>query len=178
MGIKKEIELYHGTTCSHGDSIISSGEFYLSSKNKEWLGRGIYFFSSKRDAMWWAEKECKKPRNHNEKPVILSATLMFDEDRYLDLSADHHMELFNREMKEVLLTIGRGKTGSVSRFSSKEELMCYCANYYKRRHNLQLISYRFPWLKDNESGFSYVWTQEQFCATDNSIIKEIRQEGR
>ena len=54
---------YHGTTEDHARSILKEKQFITSTKDTEWLGRGVYFFKHARHAEFWAKAECRKSKN-------------------------------------------------------------------------------------------------------------------
>lgn len=178
MDTKKEIKVYHGTSYAHGTKILDEQEFLPSTKNNEWLGKGVYFFSDKRDAEWWARDRYKRDETLKNNPVVLSANLVYDEERFINLSDKAQMRRLVLEAKKMIRKIRLSGLGAPSNFETEEELMCLCCNLYKKKYKIDLIAYNFPRLKRNDAGFPFVWYQEQYCATSNSIIHNIKMEGR
>ncbi|MDV0446415.1 hypothetical protein MsAg5_02480 [Methanosarcinaceae archaeon Ag5] len=54
-------ELYHGTTKTNAEKILSGG-FMISSKGSLHLGQGVYFYDNEIYAMWWMLRDYMKKR--------------------------------------------------------------------------------------------------------------------
>lgn len=53
--------LFHGTTMSSLEKILSERNFTFENRNDHWIGNGVYFFvDDPSKAKWWAKQACKK----------------------------------------------------------------------------------------------------------------------
>lgn len=167
---------YHGTTDSSAEQIIAQQYFRPSNKDFEWLGFGVYFFAYKSHAKEWANREVQKDKNIGKLPVVLSATLIYEEDQLLDLDDPEQLRYVN----EVFCAV-TDKTSSVPnapktdlRGKALKKQWCLLCNTYRRiNRKIAITSYTFHQTRV-PNGFSY--TQKQLCVSDSRIISGIRKE--
>lgn len=67
---RASIPAYHGTSQEAAREILAS-RFRLSEGAGEWLGHGVYFFTSLDEAWLWAE------RKFRTKAAVIQATVVF-----------------------------------------------------------------------------------------------------
>jgi hypothetical protein len=145
---------YHGTTKENATKITKDGEFYISIKTHEWLGKGVYFWENVQDGFWW---------NNNE--AVLCVNLVCKPEQYIDLDNDMHLlEEFVIAYVEEMTKHGK----SHPNFKNKHEQRCFFCNAYKRTYDIMLMRNSFPIRGYNKAGFQKA--RAQLCATDNSIV--------
>ena len=60
---------YHGTTISRGESILKNKYYFVSYKEDEWLGNGVYFFEKDINQ---AVDFCTKARRYDDYIILKS----------------------------------------------------------------------------------------------------------
>ena len=58
---------YHGTTISRGESILKNKYYFVSYKEDEWLGNGVYFFEKDINQ---AVDFCTKARRYDDYIIL------------------------------------------------------------------------------------------------------------
>ena len=86
---------YHGTLDIKANAIIEQNYFIPSSKDTEWLGKGVYFFAHKQHAIDWANREASKPRNIGKASCVLSVDLDYEPSDLLDLDDPEQLQMLN-----------------------------------------------------------------------------------
>lgn len=159
--------VYHGTTRSNAGSIIEHG-FLPSTKNIEWLGRGIYFFHYLGDASWWAKDQLRKPKNEKETAVIISTSISFDSSRLLDLDDRRQLQAFSDAFRRYL-EITAKESGLQGSFSGQDKrVWCAACNVYRELHpEIAITKYTFS---VSDGRFVFSPNQIQYCVSDSSII--------
>ncbi len=164
--------VFHGTTKSRAVKIKRTG-FRSSDKPTEWLGFGVYFFDRRRDAENWAKSECRRSRaSFHERPAILDSKIKCDSTAFFDLDSRPNMDKLIDELDPILKEMGKSGEGAIQ-FSEKNEVKCFCCNYYKRTHGMKIMAYSFPALRVNRAGFDFCSKQRQYCVSDNCCITDI-----
>lgn len=167
-----EQRCYHGTL-QHKAVRILREPFFVSKKNTEWLGHGIYFFEDVEWAKTWAIQEYKKNKYFNAKPTIVSALIRCEDAEFYDLDIRENMLAMEREAIDSLKQFGSlGRTRL-----TKHELKCFACNYWRAIKGIKVFAYTFPILKDNFIGFPVNHEQRQFCVVNNDYIfdKQIEE---
>lgn len=82
---------YHGTSQEAAEIIMESKQFLISNKNKEWIGKGIYFYPNINDAYEW-----------NDCEAILHVVIKVEQSEYLDIDTKEGQKIYN-EIENVLL---------------------------------------------------------------------------
>ena len=162
MAEKVRIEGFHSTTQRYADMIKKTGKFKPSTKDNEWLGKGVYFWSEYIDALFWVERSYKE---ENEM-CIITATISEDEKRILDLDVSENMKklndfatTFNEEIKEKKFSLN---------FKNEKEMRCFYCESFKRKYNINVIIYSFPINGHNKAGFDL--RRKQICVDDADSI--------
>lgn len=159
---------YHGTTKPFADSILKDGAFNESTKPREWLGRGIYFFVDREHAIRWAQNQGRRYKTTN--CTVLSAKLSCESEGYLDLDRVHNIRRVEHHYKESEKE-GMFANGGPT-FQSDEELQCFAVNLFRADHpEIKIIAYTFETKHRSIVGFGI--KQRQLCACDASVISDI-----
>ena len=97
---------YHGTTISRGESILKNKYYFVSYKEDEWLGNGVYFFEKDINQ---AVDFCTKARRYDDYIILKSkieAEICIDLDRLETMTIlDKIAKKINKRYKN--LTNGR-----------------------------------------------------------------------
>lgn len=154
---------YHGTTLEKAKKIIKEKKFYISNKNDEWLGNGIYFYEKYSDAARWESKE------NLRSDAVLHVIIEIDNDKYIDFDSDMGKELFARMMSII-------KSQNIDIIeNSAQQNQCSTMNYiWEKNKSLQAVFASFP----TEPSIYPVMLQyrtlrREFCVRNNSFIKDI-----
>ncbi|GHV63114.1 hypothetical protein AGMMS49587_12090 [Spirochaetia bacterium] len=157
---------YHGTHRDTAKLIMCSNEFRCSIGNEHWLGKGIYFYLEKSDAILWAAANQKDP-------AVLSVDITVSDDAWLDYDAP---------------APGSGKTyyGVIAeqfeeKFSRRldpqkgQQNQCAIAEYiWEKYPSIMLLVAKFPYQR-RKFPFVKDWRplRREMCARDNSLISNI-----
>ncbi|WP_101698486.1 hypothetical protein [Clostridium minihomine] len=158
---------YHNTSLENAYNIISEKYFYLSKKNTEWLGCGIYFWDEYDNAVWWSTKQ-KNPSH-----AIIIACIKANSSKFLDLDQQENMDKlvefarqFNEENKH---------NNMIPNFKNNTQIRQYYCTGYKKRFDVKIMKYTFKYPVINCVGFP---TQEiervQLCLSDNETIADMK----
>ena len=150
---------YHATKKSAAADIMKTSEFWCSTDNDDWLGKGIYF--------WEEESHCYMWDNSD---TIIRVKLKCPKDRYVDLNSrlemDRFMEFSKKFCKEM-----REKGKIIPKFKNPHKTKCFFCDIYKETFKLLLMRCVFSGKRPNLMGFCTL--RAQLCSTDNSIIEII-----
>ena len=168
---------YHGTLSDRARNIFEQG-FHASAKEIEWLGHGVYFFTSYHHAEAWARQEYARQRRRYDKvsdPVVLQVNLHLKPNGLLDLDRKDTMNFFLKELRwgDRQMCGAEGGRGA-PRFQDDREQRCFWCNYFARTHpDVQVIAFSFPRINygDRDFGFPTVHSQRQLCVMDHSCIE-------
>lgn len=81
---------YHGTSEKWAKKVLETHTFKISDGDKEWLGRGIYFYESFGDAYAW-----------NNSEVILHSVIKINDDEYVDFDTVDGAKLYNKIVTHI-----------------------------------------------------------------------------
>lgn len=152
---------YHGTTEDGGNGILKNG-YNPSVGNKEWLGKGIYFYYDFNDAYKWRDAE-----------AIMSSVIKLGDKEYFDWDTDAGSVLYNR-MEEYVIQRNKETNGNFIKFEkSQQENQClFMQKIWELLPYIQMMSASFavtpkilPILTDKRN------RRREFCLRDNSLIK-------
>lgn len=171
-----QIEGYHGTLLSKAEQILDTQYFRPSTKNIEWLGKGVYFFAYKRHAQDWAKGESEKSRNNGEKYAVLKATLCFEESHLLDMDDPDQLDQVNQLVEKAIIKSSASVNSPKADTRKAERLQrwCFACNFY-RKINTDVGVTMYTFVK-RYKGNEYPYTQRQICISDNKIINKIERE--
>ncbi|MHB9307305.1 hypothetical protein KST83_03910 [Fusobacterium nucleatum] len=160
---------YHGTVGEDVriilNDILKNG-FRISSKNNEWLGRGIYFFDNINNAHWWNNSNRKKELNKG----IIKAEIFSKIEYFLDLDDEEDRKKFKAKIPEYKKMI-RDEGVELGEEDANRILACLLLNLYSKEHGIKLLRKTFS--LNNENLLEVLSkTQTQYCVTDNSNIRK------
>lgn len=165
-----ELKGYHGTLDEKANKILND-KFIHSTKDSEWLGFGVYFFTVEKYARWWASMEANKKQNYGSLPVVLAADILTEEALFWDLDLQKNMLKMQEELRSVLGTLcskGEAKL-------SEAQLRCACCNFFAKKYKIKVFAYTFPSIITNELGFPYTRKQRQLCVRDDKCITNLHK---
>lgn len=178
--------LYHGTTVSAANEIVSSQRF-IASSNDNWCGAGVYFYDNKAKALWAAKRKCQELKRitgikHNH--TYVNADIVdLDRDYILDLRVYSNLQHFSDFVDEVL---------EESNFDIAEDLdpnealikkRAILISFYAHEYNKKLIVGHFkqvpnPKFIDVQAAADklqlVVGVETIYCVKDDSIVSNIR----
>lgn len=166
---------YHGTLLDRAQNISKDG-FHASAKEIEWLGYGVYFFDSYRNAEAWATQEYRRQCKYHDDvspPVVLIVNIRIEEQNLLDLDTKETMGSFKGALRKGYeLMFGSENLRGMPQFKDEREERCFWCNYYTRTHpHIKVIAFSFPRIKYRDFGFPTVHEQRQLCVVDSSCIE-------
>ena len=170
---------YHGTTLSAAETILKTKVFHDSTKDREWLGKGVYFFAYKQDAITWAIAQTERPENGGELPAVLSSRLVFCPEQLLDLDDPAALENMHTFLKKVGYIVQKHISADCAELTGHALWKQWCFNcelYKKLNPKIGIIVYTFHFTNDYAKEFFYR-NQRQICVSDHSIITNIAREG-
>lgn len=160
---------YHGTVGENIDSILQDilkNGFKISSKNNEWLGKGIYFFDNINNAHWWNNSHKKKKLNKG----IIKAEIFSEIKHFLDLDDEEDRKKFESKIpkyKDILKSQGI----EIKEEDASRILACLLLNLYSKEHGIKLLKKTFS--LNNKNYLEILSkTQTQYCVIDNSNIRK------
>lgn len=162
---------YHGTTNYYAANIIKENSFHLSTNENEWLGKGIYFWTTEENGIWWADMQfnllAKRDSLHTS-PYVLKCLLQCSKNEYIDLKVDMYKLLDFIQQFENEQT----KHGYIQpNFKNIHEKKNYYCTLFKEFYKIKIMIYPFRYTKYNKAGF---WEADiekpQICVSDNKCI--------
>ena len=163
-----ELTGYHGTVKTSAEEILRTKFFKASKKNNEWLGKGIYFFTDKKWAIWWAKQQANRRK---EEMSILKVKISCEEKYYFDLYEENNFEKANKEFLNLMNHFNKHT------YMKDSEKQCALCEFYRRKYNIKIISYLFfkevNWKYKKSGGFPRYEKQHQLSVFDNNCISEI-----
>ncbi len=169
MSIERKITCYHGTSKNNAEKILKEQIFLESDRETDWLGRGIYFFEEKEDALWWNSHS----RFIGQKMEILEVELEFPEDSWLDLDDRGTKRSVTSFVQERL----RHKPLQLQNLIEMDRYkrQCFFCNYLQNYiPEIRIRSYNFPAKFQSNNPFDFGFsTRKQFCVVEQSIIKVV-----
>lgn len=153
---------YHGTRQDKAEEILRSGEFQISSGEKEWLGHGIYFYPNYLDAVIWTEKKGYKSAS------IIHSIVKIKDNEFIDFDTEEGRKI-QRSFELIIYNSGI-KIGN-----NAQANQCATMNYIwqnEKECKLMIASFQtepspFPILKNSSK------MRREFCVIDNSVIESM-----
>lgn len=160
---------YHGTTEENATKILDDGQFKESTSNREWLGRGVYFFTDIENARYWAIDRAKRVKT---KYAVLRVHIECEEDSYLDLDLRANFAKVEAFVKNILKQSDRK-----IEFHNLDEKKCFACDLYKRINYIDVVSFTFSKKTSAETkalmGFQQL-PEKQLCVSNNRCIHDIK----
>ena len=195
MGIVS-LKGYHGTSSAAKESISARGLDPEATKPRKdhWLGRGVYFFEDRDQAMWWAVDITKKQRDRDSYPVIYGADIAAEESQVLNLDDNREIAAFYAFIRDSMENIKKMcQEGNIGYpIFDKSKLRGVFFDYYKKEFGIKVIICTFTknyvrYVSDypTEQGerelqktlaraLGVYFKEKQFCVSDKSCIKNVR----
>ncbi|MEN9442824.1 MAG: hypothetical protein RLZ33_2901 [Bacteroidota bacterium] len=136
--------------------------------SKQWLGDGYYFWQDYEFAQWWGTTKKCKPKNISRKYSVFKATIICDEDDFIDT-------VFNEEdYRNFVHAIERFAKSYVKQFHKKPNLVEFNDFIFDKKlwQNIRVI--RFQDIPENDNLISvdgyYYKKRIQFRVTDTDNI--------
>ena len=93
---------YHGCSRAFAETILAEQQFMPSTKEFDWLGRGIYFWEyAPYRALDWATQRCAASR---EEPAVIGATIQLG--NCLNLLDTEHMQDLTEAYQQIAAEVG------------------------------------------------------------------------
>lgn len=166
--MSEHLEGFHGTSRSNANSIIKSKQFHVSGNEKDWLGRGIYFFEKDRHQAYMFAKF--RNRLSDDEIAVIGADIYVEKAKFIDLLLDEDRKFIEEYaccLKEKLEAL-KDKIGS---WNHKEG---YVLDYlYKEQpYDVVRAAYRIPKKRSifPHDVFSYISAQIQICVKESRCI--------
>ncbi|WP_353462665.1 hypothetical protein PYH58_11715 [Mammaliicoccus sciuri] len=152
---------YHGTSCKAANNILSQKSFNFSTKNNEWLGRGIYFYELQSKANWWAKRKTNGR--------VLKCVINVDDEELFNLDIPENENLIMNFADELT------DKGIVTFSSDKIERRRELLDLFQAENEHKVTIYTFPstnkFKKDELDYFGLKRTERQICVHDKSCIE-------
>lgn len=150
---------YHGTSNENADNILKENKFRLSDSDKEWLGRGIYFYFNFEDAYEWRNNES-----------ILHSVIKIKDEEYLDIDTEEGNRICNGA---IALLIKYNMLSNPKDKKLAQINQCAVMNYiWRLSHTIKVMSKSFPKEPKNiEMIMDIRPMRKEFCVRDNDCIK-------
>ena len=162
---------YHGTTQENANKILEEKHFKESTKDNEWLGRGVYFFTFRYWAEWWVR--IKKFEN----VAILKVNLEYTDEQLLDLDNPEQLITLDKIMQNVVKQSTLVKDIDFKTLKNTE-VWCFACNFIKQLYpNIGIIAYTFQRNQDWHSYIKLCSNQRQVCVSNPEIITKIQQDN-
>ncbi len=85
---REDITGYHGTSKDIASKIIEKKYFMISNGDKEWLGRGIYFYTNYEDALEWSKLK------YDTAFSVLHTIIEINQEEFIDFDTEEGKEIF------------------------------------------------------------------------------------
>lgn len=180
----KRIEGYHATTKKYAIEINKTQIFKVDNEkaNQKFLGRGIYFYLDRANAVDWTIKMYKNennkqlPENANdiiENYRVLTADIIVDESKILDLDERQNIEKLNIMINLVKQHLKKYSAQNNNKF------LAVVLNYLEKNNYLEGIdvvqrTFSYPVASTQEvKGINYI-NKTMICVKNNCVISNIK----
>lgn len=162
---------YHGTTQENANKILEEKHFKESTKDNEWLGRGVYFFAFRDSAAWWIQAD----RYRNQDTAILKVILKYNDEHFLELDDPAQLRQFNKIVKDIT-SRSKGVKNLYLKQKKNAKVWCFACNLIKQiEPDIGMIAYTFQH-KDYYPDIRLCSNHRQICVSKHEIITDIQQE--
>lgn len=142
------IEAFHGTSLLAAKSILQEG-YRESDSDREWLGRGIYFFVEGisdpiENAAEWAKAEAYDKwtgGNKYKEIAVLKSIVEIDSSKIIDLTTINGLANFDILKNRVFDRIYAGKTQKELKKLKPEQHNCILYNFFMDDMDLHAIKH-------------------------------------
>lgn len=151
---------YHGTSYKAANNIVSNKSFNYSTKNYEWLGKGVYFYELQSKANWWAKKKTNGR--------VLKCEINVGDDELFNLDIPENENLIMTFADEL------SKIGGITFSSDKTIRRCQLLDLFQVENEHKVTLYTFPstnpYNKNKLDYFGFNRTERQICVHDKGCI--------
>lgn len=144
--ITNDRKLFHGTSKKSKEHILSDRKFFLSNKENEWAGTGIYFFIDDKDdvaednARKWST--CIKKVKESDLAVIV-ANVKTEEINLFDLTERELQQIFHyyrEEMYKKAVSCAKLRNKRISNtYKDKLKFDCHVINHLCNYFNFNVV---------------------------------------
>lgn len=159
---------YHTTHRISGLNILKTKKFKCSDKNKEWLGKGVYFWHNEYTASNFWPKARKI-----ENSMVLEADLFVNEEQVLDLDEEDQLTNFVDFCEALKKELVRSE--KYIPLNNEKEKWCFYSNYFKERYRIALIRRTFT---ASSQVNIYPINRLQYCVSNeykDEVIQNIKE---
>lgn len=145
---------YHGTTHDKAERILNEKKFNISKGEKEWLGKGIYFYFHFSDALDWRMVDS-----------IIHSLIVVEDDEYLDLTTVKGQKLHSEVINYLC------SQGFIPPESTQESQCAVMNQLWEYCPRIKVIAAEFA--KEKTKIKTMVDSREkrkEFCVRDNNSI--------
>lgn len=148
---------YHGTSLEAANNIIKQRKYKKSNNDKDWLGPGIYFYSSFSDAYDWKNAE-----------TILHSVIKIKEDEYLDLTSPMGVSIYN----EIIDWLYNDCNIRLDKNKKQQNQCSIFKIIWNREPYLKVISAEFARERSKfDALIDLREKRKEFCVRNNECIK-------
>lgn len=178
MNNKLKLKVYHGTSIDCGIKIIKYKYYIFSKGEREWLGKGAYFFIDDNNIYSKAVENAKKwalnIKNFRD-CYIIETIIEVEEDKYMNLDKKEWKEFYHESRKEIIKNII--KNGLNVELDKSSKLECYVIDKICETENIQAVSQeKFVNFEKAYNGkkiaSSYVANCKMLCIKDVAVIRK------
>lgn len=178
---------YHGTCSFAKESIAQHGLDPVRTQYRpdHWLGQGVYFFLSQKQAYWWASSVSS--HNRGSTPLIYKVQITAPDEKVLNLDDNEQVALFFSRVVDVYLQAPSEEERPIF---TDETLRAVFFDYYKEKYGISVIietfqkdcvryagdlqyGERLAVQKDLTKRLGVYFKETQVCVSDKSCIKEM-----
>ena len=156
---------YHGTTISRGESILKNKYYFVSYKEDEWLGNGVYFFEKDINQ---AVDFCTKARRYDDYIILKSkieAEICIDLDRLETMTI---LDKIAKKINKRYTDLTNGRYTKLTNCEILEDL------YRIKPYDLVKKTF-FIQKRDKIQNTNFLWVQVQMCVRNRDCIKTIEE---
>ena len=156
---------YHGTTISRGESILKNKYYFVSYKEDEWLGNGVYFFEKD---IYQAVDFCTKARRYDDYIILKSK---IEAEICIDLDRLETMTILDKIAKKINKRYKNLTNGRYTKLTN-----CEILEDLYRIKPYDLVKKTFVIQKrDKIQNTNFLWVQVQMCVRNRDCIKTIEE---
>lgn len=168
---------YHVATQDRAQAILNGADFYDSTSDDAWLGRGVYFWYYLAHAEWWMQYG----RNRNgplraQTTQNLMVRLEYEDGQLLDLDNPDDWNLMDEVVREFFQVAGTSDLPTAANFDSQpwEKRVCSACNLLKNTFpEIGIIVYTFFPKKVPPSRSGIRYNQRQICVSNHTLIAHV-----
>lgn len=147
---------YHGTTMEYAEKIVKEKNYKVSDGDKEWLGKGIYFYFDILDAYNWRNSE-----------AILHSIIKIADCEYLDIDSKEGTKIYYDIIEHI-----ESFDIKIEKNAVQKNQCAVMKILWDTCPKIKVISASFPKEKTKVPTMIDKRTRrKEFCVRDNDYIK-------